>query len=246
MSSLSGKIAFVTGGSRGIGAAIAKRLAKDGAAVALTYANAPDKADAVVKEIKAAGGDAIALKAEASDAKAVKAAIDEAAKRFGRIDILVNNAGIAVMAPIDEFKDEDFDRIVAVNIKAVYAGVKAALAHMGEGGRIITIGSVNSDSMPFVGGAVYAMSKAAVAGLTRGLARDLGARGITVNNVQPGPIHTDMNPSDGPFAAMLKPVLAIKRYGHVDEVASLVAFVASPEAGYITGAGLKVDGGFDA
>ncbi len=243
---LSGKVALVTGGSRSIGAAIAKRLAADGAAVALTYSASPGKAEEVVRDIEAAGGKALAIKADASDAAAVKAAVAETVKMFDRLDILVNNAGIAVLAPIEEFSMEDFDRLVAINIKAVFVASQEAVRYLGEGGRIIMIGSVNSDLVPFVGGSVYALSKAAVAGFTRGLARDLGPRGITVNNIQPGPVDTEMNPADGPFAEGLKKTMAIARYGQSDEIAGFVSYLASEEAGYITGASLKIDGGFAA
>jgi 3-oxoacyl-[acyl-carrier protein] reductase len=241
---LTGKVALVTGGSRGIGAAIAKRLAAEGAAVALTYVNGKQKADAVVDEIKKAGGNAISIRADSADADAVKSAVGETVQILGRLDILVNNAGIAVVTPLDQFSLDDFDRMVAVNVRGVFLAVQEASRHMGEGGRIITIGSVNADRMPFVGGSVYAMTKAAVAGLTRGLARDLGARGITVNNVQPGPVATDMNPAEGPFAESMKGLMALKRYGQGDEIAGLVAYLASPEAGFVTGASLTIDGGF--
>ncbi|HRX87583.1 MAG TPA: 3-oxoacyl-ACP reductase family protein [Phycisphaerae bacterium] len=243
---LSGQAALVTGGSRGIGAAIAKRLAADGAAVALTYARSPDRADAVVRDITQAGGRAVALRADSADPAAVREAVDEAARQFGRLDILVNNAGIGVIKPIAEFALEDFDRTVAINVRAVFVAAQAAARHMTEGGRIITIGSVNADRMPFVGGAVYAMSKAAVAGLTRGLARDLGPRGITVNNVQPGPVDTELNPAEGEFAESLKRLMALPRYAHADEIAAMVAYLASPAAGFVTGASLTIDGGFAA
>lgn len=243
---LAGKVAIVTGGSKGIGAAIAKRLAADGAAVTLTYASSPQKAKEVVSAIETEGGKALAIQADSTNAEAVKNAFAETVKTFGRLDILVNNAGIATLAPIDQFSVEDFDRIVAVNIKGVFIATKEAVTHLTEGGRIIMIGSVNSDSMPFAGGSVYALTKAAVAGFTRGLARDLGPRNITVNNIQPGPVDTEMNPADGPFAETLKGLLALHRYGHGDEIAGLVSYLSSDEAGFITGASLKIDGGFDA
>jgi 3-oxoacyl-[acyl-carrier protein] reductase len=243
---LEGKVALVTGGSRGIGAAIAKRLARDGAAVALTYVHGQQKADDIVREIGAAGGRALAIRADSADAGAVQGAVAETVQTFGRLDILVNNAGIAMISPLDQFSLEDFDRLVAVNVRGVFAAVQEASRHMGEGGRIITIGSVNADRVPFAGGAVYAMTKAAVAGLTRGLARDLGPRGITVNNVQPGPVDTDMNPADGPFSEVMKGALALGRYGHADEIAGMVAYLAGPEAGFVTGASLTIDGGFAA
>jgi 3-oxoacyl-[acyl-carrier protein] reductase len=243
---LSGKVAMVTGGSRGIGAAIAKRLAADGAAVAITYSSSSAKADEVVKAIVSAGGKAIAIKADSVDAAAVKSAIGETVKRLGGLDVLVNNAGIAVIAPLDQFSLEDFDRMVAVNVRAVFVAAQEAARHMKEGGRIITIGSTNAERMPFAGGGPYAMTKAAVAGLTKGLARDLGPRGITVNNVQPGPVDTEMNPADGPFAETMKGLMALPRYGHADEIAGMVSYLAGPEAAYVTGASLLIDGGFAA
>lgn len=180
---LTGKVALVTGGSRGLGAVIAKRLARDGAAVALTYASSPQKAHEVVRAIESAGGRALAVRADSADVEAVKNAVAETVKAFGRLDILVNNAGVASIAPIEEFKMEDFDRLIAVNVKGIFVAIQEALRHMGEGGRIINIGSINSDLVPFTGGSVYALTKGAVAGFTRGLARDLGPGGITVNNV---------------------------------------------------------------
>jgi 3-oxoacyl-[acyl-carrier protein] reductase len=241
-----GKVAFVQGGSRGIGAAIAMRLARQGAAVALTYVSSEQLAHDVVSTIEAAGGRALALRADSADAAQVVQAIDTAATAFGRIDILVNNAGVAAMAPLDDFKLADFDRTVDVNVRSVFVATQAAVKYMGEGGRIITIGSTNAERMPFAGGAVYAMSKAAIVGLTKGLARDLGPRGITINNVQPGPVDTDMNPADTEFAETLRGLMAINRYGHADEIAGFVAYLAGPEAAYITGASLLIDGGFAA
>ena len=243
---LEGKAALVTGGSRGIGAAIAKRLASDGAAVALTYAGSKQKAQEVVGDIESAGGRGLAIRADSADASAIVNAVDGTARTFGRLDILVNNAGIALVAPIDEFSLDDFDRMVAINVRGAFVAAQAASRHMGEGGRIIMIGSINGDRMPFAGGAPYAMTKAAVAGLTRGLARDLGPRGITVNNIQPGPVDTDMNPAEGPFADTLKGLLVLDRFGRVDEIAAMAAYLAGPEAGYVTGASLNIDGGFGA
>jgi 3-oxoacyl-[acyl-carrier protein] reductase len=174
------------------------------------------------------------------------AAVERTVAELGGIDILVNNAGIAVMAPLSEFKLEDFDRILAINVRAVFVATQAAAKHMKEGGRIINIGSTNADRMPFAGGGVYAMSKSALQGLVQGLSRDLGPRGITINNVQPGPVNTELNPATGEFAEMLLKVVAVPRYGHVDEIAGFVAYLGSPEAGYITGANLMIDGGFSA
>ncbi|EYF06779.1 3-oxoacyl-ACP reductase family protein [Chondromyces apiculatus] len=246
MTKLAGKVALVTGGSRGIGAAIAKRLAREGAAVALTYVNRKDKADAVVRDIEAADGRALAILADSGDVEAVRAAVAETVRAFGRLDILVNNAGVGRFAPIEEFSVEEFDRLVAINVRGVFVAVKEAVAHMGEGGRVITIGSVNADRMPTLGGGLYAMTKAAVAGLTRGLARDLGPRGITVNNVQPGPVDTDLNPANTAFAAELRKLMALPRYGTGDEIAAMVAYLAGPEAGFVTGASLTIDGGYAA
>jgi 3-oxoacyl-[acyl-carrier protein] reductase len=242
---LAGKVALVTGSSRGIGAAIAKRLAADGAAVAVTYSASPAKADEVVRSIKAAGK-ALAIKADAADTEAVRLAVAKTIGTFGGIDILVNNAGIGIFAPIEQFSLEDFDKLVAVNVRGLFVATQEAARHMREGGRIIHIDSTNSERMPFVGGSVYALTKAAVAGFTKGVARDLGPRGITVNNVQPGPIDTDANPADSDSAKALVPITALQRYGNTDEMASFVAFLASPEASYITGASLLADGGFAA
>jgi 3-oxoacyl-[acyl-carrier protein] reductase len=243
---LAGKVALVTGGSRSIGAAIAKRLAADGAAVALTYSASPAKADEVVRAIESAGGKAFAIKADAANPEAVRASVTKTVEKFGGIDILVNNAGTAVHAPIDTFSMEDFEKLFAINVRGLFVATQEAVRHMREGGRIINIGSVNSERVPFEGGSVYAMTKAAVAGLTRGLARDLGARKITVNNVQPGPVETDMNHSDSEHGRAAIQNLAVGRYGHTEEIASFVSFLAGPEAGYITGGGLLIDGGYAA
>jgi 3-oxoacyl-[acyl-carrier protein] reductase len=243
---LTGKVALVTGGSRGIGAAIANRLAADGAAVAITFSSGQQKAAEVIRSIESGGGRALSIQADNTDANAVKNAVAETVRKLGRLDVLVNNAGIAVIKPLEEFSLEDFDRSVAVNVRAVFVAAQEASRYMKEGGRIITIGSVNADRMPFAGGGVYAMTKAAVAGLARGLARDLGPRGITVNVIQPGPVATDMNPEDGAFAETLKGFMAIKRYAKGNEIAGMVAYLASPEAAFVTGACLTIDGGFAA
>ena len=243
---LAGKVALVTGGSRSIGAAIAKRLATGGAAAAFTYSASPDKANEVVRAIEAAGGKALAIQADAADERAVRAAVARAVETFGGIDILVNNAGTAIIAPIEQFTTADFDKLMAVNVRGLFVATQEASKHLRDGGRIIHIGSVNADRMPFAGGSVYALTKGAVAAFTKGLARDLGPRRITVNNVQPGPVDTDMNPASGEFAESLKSIMALKRYGTADEIAALVSFLASPEAGYITGASLTIDGGFAA
>ena len=243
---LAGKVAFVQGGSRGIGAAIAHRLAQDGATVVFSYARSQEQARQLVQAIEADGGKAQAIQADSADAGALTAAIRQAASTHGRIDILVNNAGILALAPLEDFKLEDFDRTLAVNVRSVFVATQEAARHMGEGGRVITIGSTNAERMPFQGGAVYAMSKSALVGLTKGLARDLGPRGITVNNLQPGPVDTDMNPDGSDFSGSLKAMMALGRYGKADEIAGFVAYLAGPEAAYITGANLMIDGGFSA
>lgn len=241
-----GKAAFVTGGSRGIGAAVVRRLARDGAAVAFTYASNQAAAQALAGEIEAAGGHALPIQADSADANSLAAAVALAAKTFGRLDILVNNAGVFLGGSIDQMSLEDFDRTLDVNVRAVFVATQAAVRHMGEGGRVITIGSTNADRMPWPGFAAYAMSKSALSGLTRGLARDLGPRGITVNNVQPGPVDTDMNPAGGPNAESMHALMALARHGRGDEIAGMVAYLASPEAAFVTGASLSIDGGFSA
>jgi 3-oxoacyl-[acyl-carrier protein] reductase len=243
---LNGKVAFINGGSRGIGAAIARRLARDGATVAIGYQNSAGAAETLAGEIHADGGAALAVRADAADAAALTQAIDGVARRFGHLDILVNSAGVLLMGALDQFSVDDFDRTVAVNVRSVFVASKAAAAHMVEGGRIVNISSTNAGRMPFAGGAVYAMSKSALSGLAKGLARDLGPRGITVNNVSPGPIDTDMNPQSGDFAAALHGMMAVPRHGRPEEVAAMVAYLAGPEAGFVTGADLLIDGGFAA
>ncbi|MBK3471594.1 3-oxoacyl-ACP reductase FabG [Pseudomonas carnis] len=243
---LTGKVALIQGGSRGIGAAIVKRLAAQGAAVAFTYVSSAAKAETLQNEVISAGGQALAIHADSADATAIRAAVNATVEAFGRLDILVNNAGVLAIAPLEDFKLEDFDQTLAINVRSVFIATQEATKHMGEGGRVINIGSTNAERMPFGGGGPYAMSKAALVGLTKGLARDLGPRGITINNVQPGPVDTDMNPANSDFAESLIGLMAVGRYGHVEEIASFVAYLAGPEAGYITGASLTIDGGFSA
>jgi 3-oxoacyl-[acyl-carrier protein] reductase len=243
---LAGKVAVVTGGSRGIGAAIARRLATDGASVAITYTKGADAAASVIKEIERAGGKAIAIQADAADADAVKAAIEKTVATFGRLDVLVNNAGTAIPKTFEEATLEEMDRVIDINIRGVFVATQAALKHMPDGGRIITIGSAAGERVLTPGLVPYAATKGAVKIFTQGLAREVGSRGITVNNVQPGPIDTDLNPATGDWAVPQKAVTALNRYGHVDDIAAMVAFVAGPEASYITGANLTVDGGMNA
>ena len=243
---LEGKIALITGGSRGIGAAIAKRLAADGADVAITYTKGADAAASVVKEIERTGRKAIAIQADAADADAVKAAVEKTFATFGRLDVLVNNAGTAIPKPFEEATLEEMDRVLDINVRGVFATTQAALKHMKSGGRVIMIGSAVGERVAAPGLVPYAGTKGAVKMFTQALAREIGSRGITVNNVQPGPIDTDLNPAAGDWAAPQKANTALDRYGHVDEVAALVAFVASPESSYITGANLTVDGGVNA
>lgn len=239
---LEGKAAFVTGGSRGIGAAIVRRLALQGASVTFTYAAAAEAADVLVGSIAAAGGVATAVRADSADAAALALSIDAAAAAHGGLDIFVSNAGVITHGLIDDLPIEEFDRVFAVNVRAVYAGTRAAVKHMGEGGSVITVGSIVADRSGFPGTAIYSASKGAIKSMTRGFARDLGPRGITVNNVQPGPIVTDMNPDY--VKDLVLPLIPLGRMGKADEVAAMVAYLAGPEARFTTGASLTVDGGF--
>ncbi|MBJ7384489.1 MAG: 3-oxoacyl-ACP reductase FabG [Mycolicibacterium sp.] len=241
---LTGRRAFVTGGSRGIGAEIVRRLTAEGAAVAFTYSASGSDAEKLVADVTANGAKVVAIQADAADPAQTASAVDRAVAELGGLDIVVNNAAVAHMAPIGEFPGEQFDRLVAINIGGMFWTTRSAIKHLGEGARIINIGSINADRVPGPGVSVYAMTKGAVSSFTRGLARELGPQGITVNNVQPGPIDTDANPDHGDFAESLKLVTAQGRYGHTTDVASFVAFLAGPESGYITGANLNVDGGF--
>jgi 3-oxoacyl-[acyl-carrier protein] reductase len=246
MNKLEGKIAIITGGSRGIGAAIAKRLATDGAKVAITYSKGADAAASVVKEIERDGGRAIAIQADATDAEAGKAAVEKTVATFGGLDVLVNNAGTAIPKTFEETTLEEMDRLLNINVRGVFIATQAALKHMKRGGRIIMIGSCLGERVMTPGLVPYSATKGAVKIFTQALSRELGSRGITVNNVQPGPIDTELNPATGEWATPQKGATALGRYGHVDEVAALVAFVASPESSYITGANLTVDGGTNA
>ncbi|HEX4183310.1 MAG TPA: SDR family oxidoreductase, partial [Caulobacteraceae bacterium] len=229
-----------------IGAAIAKRLAADGANVAITYTKGTDAAAQVVKDIESAGGKAIAIQADAADAKAVTAAVDRTVATFGRLDVLVNNAGTAIPKPFEETTLEEMDRVIDINLRGVFIATQAALKHLPDGGRIITIGSCVGERMMTPGLVAYAATKGAVKMFTQGLSREVGPRGITVNNIQPGPIDTELNPAAGEWATPQIANTALNRYGHVEDIAAMVAFVAGPEAAYITGASLTVDGGTNA
>ncbi len=246
MSKLTEKVALVTGGSRGIGAAIAKRLAADGANVAITYTKGADAAASVVKEIERAGRKAIAIQADAADADAVEAAVNKVVAAFGRLDILVNNAGTAIPKTFEETTLEEMDRVLDINVRGVFVATQAALKHMHDGGRIIMIGSSVGERVLVPGLVPYSATKGAVKIFSQSLSREVGSRGITVNNIQPGPIDTDLNPATGDWAVPQKAATALDRYGRVDEVAALVAFVAGPDSSYITGANLTVDGGMNA
>ncbi len=246
MTMLSGKTALVTGASRGIGAAIARRLASDGAKVAITYTKGAEAAAKVVGDIERAGGKATAIQADATDAKAVSAAVKETVATFGPLDVLVNNAGTAIPKPFEDTTLEEMDRVIDINLRGVFIATQAALRQMQDGGRIISIGSCVGERMMTPGLVAYAATKGAVKMFTQGLSREVGARRITVNVIQPGPIDTDLNPASGDWAEPQIALTALKRYGSVEDIAAMVAFVAGPEAAYITGASLTVDGGTNA
>jgi len=243
---LQNKIALITGGSRGIGAAIARRFAHEGCHVAISFAASKDKAFSLVKELEKDGVQALALQADQANPTQVETLVQKVGERFGRIDILVNNAGVFVGGSIDDPKlDIDgLTRQLAVNVGGVFAATRAAVPFMKDGARVIIIGSINGERITVAEGADYAATKAALVGYTHGWARDLGPRNITVNLVQPGPIDTDMNPDNTEFAEMVKKSVALGRYGKPEEIASAVAFLASQDASYVTGATLTVDGGF--
>jgi 3-oxoacyl-[acyl-carrier protein] reductase len=243
---LEGKIALITGGSRGIGAAIAKRLAADGASVAFTYAKDSSAASAVVKAIERAGGKAVAIRADAANVEAVRGAVEKTFATFGRLDVLVNSAGTAIPKPFEETTLEEMDRVIDINLRGVLVTTQAALKHMNDGGRIIMIGSAVGERAVAPGLVPYAATKGAVKMFTQALSREVAGRGITVNNVQPGPIDTDLNPASGDWAVPQKAATALNRYGRADEIAAMVAFVAGPESSYITGTNLTVDGGMNA
>ena len=246
MNKLTSKVALITGGSRGIGGAIAKRLAADGAIVAITYAKDASAASAVVKAIELGGGKAIAIQADAADPEAVRGAVEKTVATFGRLDVLVNNAGTAIPKTFEDTTLEDMNRVIDINVRGTLAATHAALKHMKSGGRIIMIGSAVGERVAAPGLVAYAATKGAVKMFSQALARETGSLGITVNNVQPGPIDTDLDPAAGDWAVPQKAATALNRYGHVDEIAAMVAFVAGPESSYITGTNLTVDGGMNA
>ena len=246
MSKLAGKVALISGGSRGIGAAIAKRLAADGASIAITYASDKNGAAAVVSEIEGGGGKALAIQADAASAKAIKNAVEKTVAEFGSLDVLVNNAGTAIPKRFEEATEEELNNVVDINLRGTMFATQAALKHMNRGGRIIMIGSCVGERMMTPGLVSYSATKGAIKMFTQGLAREVGDREITVNNIQPGPIDTALNPASGDWAAPQKANTALNRYGSAEEVAALVSFVASPEASYVTGANLTVDGGTNA
>ncbi|MEV0170082.1 SDR family oxidoreductase [Streptomyces sp. NPDC050803] len=238
---LDGKVALVTGGSRGIGAATALRLAREGASVAVTYVHGKEAADDVVRGVEALGRRAVALRADSADAEEAAGAVERTVAALGGLDVLVNNVGVGLLGPLESLSLDDVDRVLAVNVRGVFLASQAAAARMADGGRIITIGSCMVRRVPGPGGVLYAMSKSALVGLTKALARELGPRGITANVVHPGPIDTDMNPADGPYAPAQAAMTALGRFGRAEEVAGVVACLAG--AGYVTGAEFAVDGG---
>ncbi|MCP9990270.1 SDR family oxidoreductase [Streptomyces albogriseolus] len=243
---LKGRTALVTGGSRGVGAGIVARLAADGAAVAFTSARSDERAEAVAAEVVASGGTAFPIRADSMREQDVEGAVTRTVERFGSLDILVNNAAVGSFAPITDLTMEKIDAMLTINVRSAVVAIRQSLAHMGAGGRIINIGSINADRTPFPDQSIYALTKGALASLTRGLARELAPRRITINNIQPGPIDTDANPADGAFAQAMLGVMASDRYGTAAEVGALVSYVAGPDADYITGSSLNIDGGFTA
>lgn len=243
---LKNKVAFITGGSRGIGAAVTTQLALEGARVAFTYNNSEERAQAVKKEIESKGKEAIAIKADSADPVALRSAIATVVSYWGNIDILVNNAGIFIGGTVEQATIEDFNRTVAVNVQSVFVATREILPHMKEGGRIINIGSNMADRIAMAGASLYGMSKSALIGLTKGIARDLGPKKITANLVQPGPTNTEMNPEDGPTSSMQIAMTALSHYGKPNDIASLVVFLASEESGFITGTAITIDGGTNA
>ncbi|WP_067967782.1 SDR family NAD(P)-dependent oxidoreductase [Mycolicibacter icosiumassiliensis] len=246
MTDLTGKRALVTGAARGIGAAIAVELATRGADVAITYQRSTDSAAKVTGRIRSLGQKAVAIQADSADAAAVTSSVAEAVSHIGGLDILVNNAGVLYSAPLVETTLEQIDHLIAVNIRSVVLASQAALAYLPDGGRIVSLGSCLAERVAIDYATVYSMSKSALLSFTRGLARELGPRGITVNLVHPGPTDTDMNPADSAGADGLTGLMALGRYARVGDIASAVGFLVGPTAGNITGTGITVDGGMNA
>ena len=246
MDALQDKVALVTGGGRGIGAAIARRLAREGADVAVTYHRDAKAAGEVVAGIEEANRTGLAIAADSADPRAIFDAVDLAADELGRLDILVNNAGIYPFGPLADVTLDELDHALAVHVRAVFLASQAAAARMVDGGRIISIGSCFAERVPYPGISLYTMTKSALLGLTKGLARDLGDRGITATVVHPGNIDTDMNPADGPEAAAEHAYIALGRYGRTDDIAAMVAHLAGDGGRYVTGTAITVDGGYAA
>lgn len=246
MTVLKGKTALVTGGTRGMGASIAHRLAADGANVAITYQSSEERAQKVVSNLRKLGVQAKAIQADAGKPESVLEAVDQVVDTFGQIDILVNNAGVFNVKPLQDFSLEEYEQTMAVNVRSVFIGTQAALKHMSAGGRVITIGSNLAEHVPMPGSTLYSTSKAALIGFTKALAREIGGREITVNIVHPGSTNTDMNPADGPFSDAQRSLMAIPRYSEPEDIASLVAWIASPASRSVTGAGFTIDGGTNA
>ncbi|RII08120.1 3-oxoacyl-[acyl-carrier-protein] reductase FabG [Streptomyces sp. YIM 130001] len=246
MNGMDGKVALVTGGSRGMGAAIALRLAGEGADVAITYVSNRADAEEVVTKVEAAGRRGVAIRSDAADAEAAAGVVDRVVEHFGRLDILVNNAGIAMLGPMTGLSGGDVNRVLDTNVRGVFLTTQAAAGRLEHGGRIISTGTALARYAGGPGGTLYALSKSALTGMTKALARELGERAVTVNLIHPGPVDTAMNPADGPFAESQRTATALGRFGTADEVASLVAYLAGDDAAYITGAELVVDGGHSA
>lgn len=241
---LAGKVVLVMGGSRGIGAAIVERLSEEGASVIFTYRVSETKAARLACSAQEQGRKVFAIQADSADTRAVTGAIHHTVAELGRLDVFINNAAIAMQGKILDVAIEDFDKLVAVNLRAAFVGIQAAARHMTSGGRIVTIGSVSAERTALRGFSVYSMTKAALAALVRGVANELASSGITVNNVQPGPTATEMSPEDGKHGDLLRSFIPARRFGRVEEVASLVAYLVGPEAAFITGTSMSIDGGF--
>lgn len=246
MKVLKGKTALVTGGSRGMGAAIAQRLAADGANVAITYQSSAERAEEVVATMRDLGVDAVAIQADAAETNDLQEAVEQVSEAFGEIDILVNNAGIFNVKPLQDFSLEDYEQTMSVNVRSVFVGTQAVLKHMPAGGRVITVGSNLAEHVPMPGCTLYSLSKAALIGFTKALAREAGERDITVNIVHPGSTNTEMNPADGPFSDVQRSLMAIPRYAEPEDIANLVAWIASPVSRSVTGAGFTIDNGTNA